>query len=348
MEKGHRKRIVSPNEARVVWSILSGGLESEEDRMRNSGIPRTTYRDAKHRLYAEGILVDRFIPNPSVVGIPWVSFLLTRPSAEEAGTITKRLSGTTGAVEVWSGPDVAFSVIFHRSENAFNAFKKSVESGEFGAEVSYVQVDTARAPDPISQVPVYFDFEGVWVHFGGFSGTRTYPRPLPAPPRGEPTGGKMPSSIASLLTRPFTRPSHLIGPASVPRSQKRNLREGKAEWRTFLGLQHLGTLKYKGATFQDLVFVAGELRETDGLARLLPDLIDLCQVRPLLMVGDSNGVLMIGLGTGLTATPVSTSKASPPVSVIEAIARHLRAIQVVREPLATLRMPIPHGYDRLA
>lgn len=345
MEDSSKSRNLSGNEAKVVLSILAGGLESEEERMRKSGIPRTTYRDAKHRLYAGGILEDRYVPNPDAIGVPCVTFMLSRPSAEETASIEEKLSKTPGSVEVWCGTDIAFAVVFHKSVEAGDAFRRRAEGEEFGKPVSIVHVDTGKNPGP---VPVYLDFEGAWVRFCGLAETKTYPRPLPPPYLGEHASGLMPPSIVSLLRRHLARPSHLVGPAAIPRSQRRNLRLGKVEWRVFLGLKHLHVVKYGGVSLRELVFVTGELREPDGVARLLPELIDSCKVRPILLAGDRDTVLMASLGIGLDSVPEPPSGMPPPPSVIKVVSRHLRAIQVVREPLTTLRLPIAHGYDRLA
>jgi hypothetical protein len=350
MASNLKTKILTDNEARVALSILSGGLESEEDRMRSSGIPRTTYRTAKRRLYSEGILEDRFVPNPCEIGIPRVSFLLTRPSVEKAGYVVESLAKVPGTVELWSGTQIVFAVIFHDSVTASESFQRKAINGDFGNVLSLIQIVTAEHPTPLSRVPVYFDFEGAWIRYCGSAATRSYPCPLPFPHNGsgsrEDSQKAVPSSIASLLTRHFSRPSHLIGPSSMPRSQMKSLRLGKVEWRVFLSLSHLNTLKYRGMTFQDVVFIAGKLRKPGGLSEFFPDLVN-CNVRPFLLASDDNSVLMANLGIGLGAVDYVPIDAQPRQSVIQTIARHVKDIELIREPLAPLRMPVAHQYDRL-
>jgi hypothetical protein len=338
--------MLTDNEARVVWSILSGGLQSEEDRIRESGVPRTTYHSAKLRLYSEGLLEDRYVPNPDAIGVPRVSFLLSRPPAEKASTVFETLSKIPGTVEAWAGTQVAFAVIFHKSVEASDSFLGKISSGELGDPRAIISADTAK-----QQVPVYFDFEGTWARYCGSSATKRYPCPLPPPrqessTRGDPSRGSS-SSIASLLTRHFTRPSHLIGPASVPKSQRRSLQQGRVEWRVFLGFPCLNTMRYRGLTLQDLVFIAGKLKDPDGMAKLLPDLATNCNVRPFLMVGDDDSVLIASLGIGLRALDGAPADARPRHSVIQVLAQHLKDIEVIREPLASLRMPVAHRFDIL-
>ena len=318
--------------------------------MRASGVPRTTYRSAKRRLYSEGLLEDRFIPNPNAIGIPRVSFLLSRPSVEKAASVVDTLTKVPGTVELWSGTQVVLAVIFHESVEEGESFLRMITTGEVGNPLSVIQVDTADCRGPVSNVPVYFDFEGAWVRYCGSTATKSYPCPLLHPNNGstahdEPQK-KVPLSIASLLTRHFGRPSHLSGPSSVPRSQKRNLRQGRVEWRVFLGLSHLNNKKYRGMTFQDVVFLTGKLRKSGGLAELLADLAG-SNVRPFLLASDDNSVLMANLGIGLGAVDYAPVDAQPRQPVIQLIARHLKNIELIREPLAPLRMPIEHRYDRL-
>jgi hypothetical protein len=346
-----KPRILTESEARVVWKILSGGLETEEDRMRDSGIPRTTYREAKHRLYSEGLLEDRFVPNPDAIGIPRVTFYLSRPAAEEANSVLDQLSKLPGTVEAWAGTQVVFSVVFHDSVGSSELLLKRINEGKLGNPRAVVSVDTGKTMASESQVPVYFDFEGAWVRFCGLSATRRYPCPLPPPhpatsARDDATKQVSPS-VASLLTRHFTRPSHLMGPSSIPRSQRKSLQLGKVEWRVFLDFSRLRMLEYRGLSFHDLIFVTGTMRKPNGLAELLPDLLAGCNVRPLLLAGDDASVLMIGLGIGLGATRYAPPDLQPSRSVVQTMAHHAKDIDVIREPLISFRTPVAHRYDLL-
>jgi hypothetical protein len=351
MEEHSSHRILTDNEARVAWSILSGGLTSEEDRMRDSGIPRSTYRYAKHRLYSEGLLEDRFVPSPDAIGVPRVSFVLSRPAAEEAGSVADTLSKTPGIVEAWSGTQTSFAVVFHRSIEAGEAFQRKAAEGKLGNPLAIVTVDAEGQRGAVAQVPVYFDFEGAWARYCSFAATKRYPCPLPPPNNGGSdhvnSQREVPSSVASLLTRHFSRPSHLIGPGSIPRSQRRSLQQGKVEWRVFLGMTRLPTLKYRGLRFQDLVFVTGRPREDDGMANLLPDLLANCNIRPFLLAGDSNYVLMATFGIGLGSVKEAPADVRPRQSVINTMASHLKQIEITREPLVSLRMDVAHRYDLL-
>jgi len=319
--------------------------------MRNSGIPRSTYRYAKRRLYSEGVLEDRFVPNPNAIGIPRITFILSRPAAENARSVTETLASTPGTVEAWSGTQSVFAVVFHESDAASDAFLKQVNEGKLGNPLAIVNVDTGQEQSSTPQVPVYFDFEGAWVRYCSLPATRRYPCALPAP-RGTSSGREdcqktVPAPVASLLTRHFSRPSHLIGPASIPRSQRRSLEQGKVEWRVYLGISSLVNLKYRGLGFQDLVFVTGRPKDGTGLANLLPDLLAGCNIRPFLLAGDENSVLLATFGIGLKSVGEAPSDVRPRKSVIDTIASHLKQIEIIREPLVSLRMNVAHRYDLL-
>jgi hypothetical protein len=349
---------LTEGEARVFWSILAGGLESEEARMRSSGVPRTTYRVAKQRLYAEKLLEDRYLPNPLAIGVPRVSFLLTRPPAESVRSVGEEVAAIPGAVGVWSGVQVVLAVVFHDSVEASNSFLKNMASGRMGIPYTVISVDTYSQQALMSQVPVYFDFEGAWTHFCGFNSSKMYPRPLPGPSSGfnsdRAPPARTPPPIASLIERPFSqeqesRPPHLVGPSSVPWSQKRCLRKGEVEWRTFPSFSQLYLLEYNGLRIHDVLFVTGRLKDPGGLQELFQDLVrtDVCNAKPFLLAGDEKSVLMAGLGIEIESVRGSAPDVIPRRNILQTMTSHLESIEVCREPVALLKTHVAHRYDRL-
>lgn len=344
-----KTRTLTYGEARVAWKILSCGLDSEEERMRQSGLPRTTYRVAKHRLYTDGLLVDRYIPSTDEMGVKQVTFLLVRPRLDEARFLLEKLCSIPGAVEVWSGTQMILAVIFHQSENSMESLDGKLSSGELGSQRTVVEVKTDS--DPAAQVPVYFDFEGMWARYCGISSTKNYPSPIPAGSADSrfaiDSSRSASSATGSLLARPFVRPSHLAGPNSVPRSQRRALREGKVVWRVFLGLTKLQQIDYRGMRFQDLILVVGKPKGPDPPSGILTDLVTECNVRPILIAGDEGSMIVASLGIGVGAVGDAPEDTRPRSSVIKTMSRHLKEIEVIREPLKSLKLPVAHRYDLL-
>jgi len=319
--------------------------------MRTSGIPRTTYRNAKHRMYSEGLLEGLLIPNPGAIGVPCISFLVSRPSAEKANSAVETLSRIPGTVEAWLGTQIVFAVVFHNTAGAREAFQRMAADGKVGEPRVIVSVNANQPRGSVSQVPVYFDFEGAWSRFCGLSASKRYPCPLPPPPqpitRRERPQRENPSTMVSLFTRDLSRPSHLTSLSSVPRSQLRNLRSGMVEWRVYLDISRLHLFEYRGLAIQDIVFVIGKLKDSSSMAELIPDLVSGRSLRPILLVSDGTSVLLASLDIGLVTVKNASLGGRQRQSVIEKMARHLEDIEVIREPLALLKMRVAHRYDVL-
>jgi hypothetical protein len=311
----------------------------------------STYRDAKRRLFAEGFLESRFVPNPQVIGVPRISFLLIRPYAEGKRSVADALAENPGTVLVWSGHQVVLGVVFHRSAASSEEFLHSVAQGELGNASAVVTVELSEQP-----VTAYFDFEGAWASLCGFTGTRYYPRKLPltehrytAP---ENQKSAIPSRIAELLKLPFVAEKesvapHLIGPSMAPWSQRRSLRRGDVEWRVFPTLSHLHMPRFRGLHFSHVLFVVGKLREATSSTDLFRDLVSTCGVNPFLVAGDENSVLMAGLAIGREVRKDSQDVVPPQRHVLPTIGSHIANIELFREPLSSLREHVSHRYDRL-
>jgi hypothetical protein len=344
-------RSLTSAEARVVGSILASGLESDVDRMRSSGLPKSTYRDAKRRLFGEGFLESRFVPNPTAIGVPRISLLLTRPYAEGMSSVTDELADLPGTVVLWSGHQVVFAVVFHRSIESSSEFVRKVSDGKLGNVSSMVSVDVTQQP-----ILAYFDIEGSWSSLCGFKGTRYYPRKLPPVQLRhdvlESPGSTMPSRITKLLGLPFSAekesvPSHLVGPTLVPWSQRRCLRRGEVEWRVFPSMTHLHLLRFRGLNFSNVLFIVGKLKQAGGMPDLFRDLASKCGVNPFLAAGDDSSVIIAGVSISQELTKDPSAVVFPRRHVIPTIGNHITNIELFREPLTSLRVHLSHRYDRL-
>jgi hypothetical protein len=344
------QRNLTRNEAAVLKHLLGRRSGSEEDHIRASGLPRSTYLDIKQRLYSRQVLEDRYIPVPSVIGVPRISLLLARPFTEARVRAGEFLCRVPGAVLVWSGVQSQLAVIFHPSLAEAERFERVVGVGATLGQKSVHLL--LRADEPT--IPAFFDYEGAWNHFCGLEGASGYPRglPLTAMVRGlGPTlVGRPREAIEQLLRRPFgigvsERAPHRVGPATLARSQRRLLESGTVEWRTFLNLKNLPNFDDRNIT--DVVFVTGELQHPDALYLTFQELTGESGVYPFLLASGGERVLLGILASRSGPKLVTSGAARPRSAVFPVISRHLKAIEVVREPLAHLDVLRSHRYDLL-
>jgi hypothetical protein len=261
------------------------------------------------------------------------------------------LANLPGTVVVWSGTQVAFAVVFHRPGDSSDEFLKSASGGKIGNAPTIVSLDTTQQP-----VTIYFDFEGAWASLFGLGRAKSYPRKLPRARQGYTTNEisrpAVPTRIAELVKSPFAAeeksiPPHLIGPSVVPWSQRRSLRRGEVEWRVFPNLSRLHLLRFRDLNFSYVLFVVGKLRQASGLPDLFHDLVSVCGVSPFLVAGNESSVLLAGLATGLESTKDTSSAVVPQRHVLQAVTNHITNVELFREPLSSLRIPVSHRYDRL-
>ncbi|MDE1820927.1 MAG: hypothetical protein KGJ23_11255 [Euryarchaeota archaeon] len=327
-------------EALVFEALLGGdGLESDRSRRTRTGLPKSTYQEAKGRLYGEGWLEDRFIPSPLAVGADTIEFRVSQPVAERRQTFALALEQDPTTVLLWEGVQSLFSVRFlnRRRSKQGNLEERDEEDFSLRAE-----------PE---QVRVYFDFEGCWSALPGLLPPSVYPRTLPgALPR---SGGTQMSpahlsALRELVSRPFTdrkgsgTPPQ-SGPHFLPRSQRHLLSESVAAWRV---LPKLGRpITVGSATVRQLVLVTGARQPDSSFDGLLPALAADCGAHPFLVAEDEEQVILGLLSLGpLPGQEVRSS--SPRPSVLGTVKRFARQVRIIREDLATLRVPVDHRYDR--
>ncbi|MDE1819982.1 MAG: hypothetical protein KGI98_03900 [Euryarchaeota archaeon] len=339
-----RTLTLSENAIRVAASLLGSTPGTVRQRVRASGLSDSSYRLAQKRLYESGLVEDRYLPVPSALGLNRVSFVLARPFTDRIQETSQLISSEPGAVVVLTGTQLVLGTVFHASEEGADQLRARLSSHVGGGVLAFLSLDPKEP-----RVPVYYDFEGAWAHFVGLRGTVHYPRPLPIGP-GPSRWGRRASLIGAsaslqLLRRPFPemnggRPSHLAGPATLPGSQRRLLEHGLVEWRVSL---HPGVVpKYDNRSIAHLIMTRGTLRDQDGLPDLFSVLVGRCGVFPFLVASDGSQVLIGSLGTGLQA-----GAQSPHRAVLSTISRHLGNLEVVREPMESVRAPLWQRYDRL-
>ncbi len=334
-----RTRPLSENEARTVSSLLGASLESEESRIRDVQVPRTSYREAKRRLFEAGVLEDRYIPHPDILGVQRVTLLVSRPHSDRLTEVIRALCLTPGAISVWSGTQLAFAVVFHRTADESRSFGIGLGAEAFGMPLTAIQLNP-REPE----FPVFFDFEGAWNHFCNRQGTLRYPRPLlgTSPLRVKTrTADRIRDISASLERRPVSfqerrmRP-HLLGPAALPREERRLIRDGAIDWRVVLRLDR--QISYNGREVSSIIFIMGQLRADRTLPGLFHALAGECGVSPFLLAGEAKNVLIVGLGTGRGGSSRAQARAFPQRAVRPTLREYFETFDSLREPVSALRI----------
>lgn len=324
-------RPLTGSEAVVLRTVLAHTLGSEEGKVRDAHVPRTTYQTIRRRAFAEGWVKERFVPAPSIVGARTVTLRLMQPYAEHRRDAVDWFAQQPDIVLLWAFPETIFSVAFERDRRS-----PAVSSSWLRAAWE-VRVENLE-----QGIPVYFDFEGGWTRRAGLGTPRSYPVGLP---RSRRTLRAPPREVRELLVRPFNAPSrsplrYLFSATHLPRRQRRVLVEGEMHRRNLLDLKAVPPLRDGG--IERVVFVTGHPLRALAVASLLDALPSQLGVTPFLMAGSEDRVLL-----GLLA-PIPPSLASPRGSVLATLQAHLEKIEILREPIAGLTEVVDHRYDRLA
>jgi hypothetical protein len=344
-------RALTEAEARVIAVLLAARPDRERERLRLVKVPRSTYHAVRRRAYEEGWLRDRYIPHPVPLGVPVVTFLLVRPYADRFEELVRTLAADPGAVVVWTGGQVTLSVLFHGSPTTPRKLVERIVSAKLATPPIGI---TVRANGPA--VPVYFDYEGLWSHLVGLSGTLAYPHGLGggSPPSEEEEAEANPAlsshqrwAISELLRRPFVasadgRESHLVGPFGLPFSQRKILQRGWIVHRTILDPTRLPP--YGGRAADQVVFLTGTPRSGARPELLFSILTRESQVYPFLFVVGPDRWMLGALGGSGPPPPGAFGTRRP---VLPTVQQYLEGIEIVQEPSAGFSARVDHRYDRL-
>ncbi|MGD0256999.1 MAG: hypothetical protein ABSB90_03850 [Thermoplasmata archaeon] len=342
-------RALTDSEARVVAVLLAARPDRERERLRQVQVPRSTYHAVRRRAYEELWLRDRYIPHPVPLGRPNVTFLLVRPFADRFEEFTRAAAADPGNVVLSTGSQVALAIFFHQKAAEGRRWTARVVDQKLGVPPTTV---TVSAEEP--SVPVYFDFEGLWCHLAGITGTLAYPHGLGGPIPTDERGGDSPSltshrawAVGELLRRPFTGPEagkgpHLVGPFGLPFAQRRMLARGWVDHRTLLDPAPLPA--YQGKSPDQVVLISGQPRTDAKPAELFANLTRECRVFPFLFVVGSERWLLGALGSSVPPPPDPSLTRRP---VLATLREYLEGIEIVQEPAAQFQTRVDHRYDRL-
>jgi hypothetical protein len=338
-------RELTEAEAAVVRSLLDSKPTNEQERIRSSGLPPRTYETARARVLGSQLIVERLVPNPSVIGWSSVQFSLSFDAGRRANRMdASRWSDQPGTVLVWEFGGVSAGVTFHRDTNGDGT------TGLSGSDARWKFGVIARRG--FDSVPVYFDFQGAWSRICGPAGSHRYPHALALG-----TDRSGPDEVPSLsrpqtrllqgvVTRPFggtvggnDTGLHL---GSVVRDLKlrRAIRMGLVERRGFL--DPAVPLRYGGWSLNELLFVTGELTGEATAEHLLRQVVDRFRAAPFLFVSDGDLVLM-----GLCSPAPASVRHDRAGSLSEYLSTVLSSLRVSRGLVDELSTRVNHRYDRL-
>lgn len=340
-------RALTDSEARVIAVLLAAQPDRERDRLRQIGVPRSTYHAVRRRAYEEGWLRDRYIPHPVPLGRPFVTLLIARPYADRQEEFVRRISGDGGNVLLWTGTQVAISAFYHAKPAEPRRLADRIVAERLAAPPLVV---TARADGP--SVPVYFDFEGLWCHLASTEGTLAYPHGLGGgidegaeeEPRLSP---HQRWAIGELLHRPFVaadqgRGGHLVGPFGLPFSQRKLLARGWITHRTLLDPSRVPP--FQGKLADQIVLVTGTPRPGARPENLFLVLTRESRVYPFLYAIGSDRWILGALGS---SNPLPADGRAPRRPVLPTLREYLEGIEIIQEVASGFSSPVDHRYDRL-
>ena len=345
-------RFLTEAEGRIIAVLLGASPSSERERLRRAGVPRSTYHAARRRAYEEGWLQDRYVPDPVRLGFPWASFVLLRPFADRIEATSQRWSADPSNVLSWWSSQMALGVFVHRTEAEARAMASELGSDGIASSATVLTPHLTEA-----EVPVFFDYEGLWTHLAALPGTTTYPNGIGGSFPGRDAGDLPTASphqiwaMSELVRRPFVaesagRGGHLVGPFGLPFSQQKMLREGWIRHRVFLYPSRLPP--YQGRSAEQVVLISGKLRAGARPEELFALLTRECRVFPFLYVVHEGRLLVGALGQSPGGAPASAPDGEPPRrAVMATLQSALEGIDVTQELASQLRTVVDLRFDRL-
>lgn len=329
---------LSSTEGSVVAALLGTSLETEGERIDRSGLPRSTFQDAKRRIYARGFVSDRYVPAPPVFGTRWATAVLARPYAEEMGPLVDRWRQVPGNVVLWKGLHTVFGLFLH-PEPSLEMPKPTSPGIANPSPLTRLTVDLLRPT-----IPIYFDFEGAWANISGGMSLWQYPRPLVLVPESKEalaSGGSR-KIAADLVGRTgdgsgteSERAPHRMGPHALPRSARRMVERGWLQWRTFPRLASLALSDGRGV--ESAVILYATLKEGRTAPALFRELV-VRRSFPFLLMTDGARVTAGFLSSKL---PVAGGN---PHAAAQVLTEHLTQVEAYREPTTDLQEVVCHRY----
>jgi len=318
-------------EAEVIRSLLAAQPGTEVERIRASGLARSTYQSVRRRALEFGWLVERFVPSPALLGAGSVEVSLERPFAEEWGSTALSRERNPSTVYLSLSAQSVLVVEFPQSYSA--PMERPQEDRSWRVSIR---------PSG-GGVPAFFDMEGAWSSGVLGKPPLRYPQGLPGGwddlSHPLPDLGPFSNGVSRLLSsRPGGTPALTV--VAADRAERDLVQQGLLVRRSFPVLERLPHVL--GREIDYVVFVTGRCQGELSARSLLASLMDRARVFPFLFAYDEERVLFAGLA------PIRTLPPRTPQSVTAVLTEHLSRIEIVREPLSTWKTRVPHRYGMLA
>jgi hypothetical protein len=332
---------VSPAQAKVVGSLLAGQAITQRERARRAGIPQRTFERVVSTSYSDRVVFDRYVPNFRLLGLQRARMVFAQPYLENLRSTRESWRDNPACVLLWEWPEALFGffVEYGPPEPSSLTHPKDWVSGPaFALPINL---------DP-TDLPVFFDFEGVWSELTASSSTMMYPHPVFSGTGSRAysaAGGAARAEVVATVCRTLedtasTDPERVGGLSLIRRRERRAIRSQLVERRVLLN-PSLDILTKVGAA-ESIAFVHGRLNEPASRDGLLRRLIRM-RIFPFLFASNHQDVLFATLTT--RASRQSRSANRP--AVLRNIERFLGAIEIRRESLLGLGQLVSHRYSPL-
>lgn len=334
---------LSPAEYRTALAVLALPGATERERILSSGLPSSTYNLARKRIYQEGWIEDRFVPNPGATGFGAVEVVLRRVTFSDRESWEKRYASDPSCALLWSGVHALLGVFF-RPE----AGEAPRAEGRDGVSPATLSVRVSRTG---GECPVYLDFSGCWSRFGRYRPPGAYPGGLD--PRAPTEAPRVLAACQSALVRHGElSPSPAeeggaswINVLRLPRSQRRAVERGALLPRTLLHPAQVPA--FQGRRMGEVILLGGRKRSGTATGALLNALTRSCGVFPFLYAEDDRSVLLAGMGLTSSERPGRVTLPSAQRPVMRTLQEHLEDIEVVLEAVEALRELVAYRHTAL-
>ncbi len=330
------------SDALTMLAFFSHADASESDRLQLTEVSRTSYHDSRRRIYGARWIEDRYVPSPAWLGYPLVGFGLSRPLADHQDEYLRAAASFPGAVTLWVTAGCAFGMFYLRDGTEGDRVAAAWSDPTRVSDATFVMADPLHG-----EVPVFFDYEGLWSHLCGRMGTTGYPRgppvgEAPLPLSSQEFARSLLQEVGSLVRG--NEPVYLHRTIGLRRSQQVLFDKGYLSRRVVLGPGR--TPPYEGRDVNRLLFVSGTTQSLFSPSAFLSTLAGGARVFPYLLAGGRGKCLVAFLGQA-EAPPQSESAAAFSSRLLPALRSQLSDIKVFQGEIASFVPWLHHAYDRL-
>jgi hypothetical protein len=315
-------------------------------------VPRRTFQATRQRVYRKGWVHARLVPDPTLLGLPYVGFALAQPYAEAIPDVTEAWRSLPGMVGLWTAGETLVAVRCWGQPTLPGAEDGLPLSGSATMRALYgFELDLRQR-----SVPIYFDYAAAWARAAGLSPAARYPigweRRGSASARSREASGlpepRALRTIAGVLGHEGPEAGEaadesLLDTALHRRRLGRCLAKGWVTPRCFL--DPAAVHDSVDGLAERVAFVYATLDEGATPEGLLAELHGSAGISPFLYASDGRAVLFGVLAGG----PRSDGSREPrgTRSAFDVVRGSASGIVIVREPLRSLTTVVGHRFDRL-